>query len=161
MSDLETRNTRRRALSNARYSALGLDFTGAASHFSVWYHPPAMPLKTNGFESVRKLRLHFGEHGGDFGASNANEYEEWADNFLSGPCPSGMHECTRRCGFIIRYDPSTEAYGIIRGDGVILTFYVPVPCSSVPFHERELQKKSGRCHDQPNNLLYWKRECEK
>ena len=110
---------------------------------------------------VAELRRHFSEHGNDFGASNATEYEELADAFLGGAKPGGVHECTRKCGHIIRYDMNTQAYGIVDRDGVILTYFKPVPCSEVPFFQREAVRLSGRCHRYPNNLVYFGKECEK
>ncbi len=120
-----------------------------------------MSLKTKGFESLPQLRLHFGEHGGDFGASNAEEYETCADEFLGSAKALDIHECLRKCGHIIRYDPKTEAFGIRDRDGIILTYYKPVPCSQVPFAQREAVRRTGRCHKYPNNLVYFRMECKK
>ena len=120
-----------------------------------------MPLKTKGFVSVAELRRHFGEHGEEFGASNAREYEELADMFLGSATTSDIHECKRRCGHMIRYDAKTEAFGVLDVDGIILTCYKPVPCSSVPFLQRDAAKEAGRCHKYPNNLVYFQMECNK
>jgi hypothetical protein len=125
-----------------------------------------MPLITNGFESVEQLKLHFRKHGGDFGASNANEYEQMADEFLGGDKQEGVHECVRACGAKLRYDPRNEAYGVLDAQSIIRTYFRPipcsqVPCSQVPFHEREAARQSGRCHVLPNNHSYFKSECKK
>jgi hypothetical protein len=120
-----------------------------------------MPLITNGFESIQQLRRHFGEHGDDFRASNPEEYEQMADAFLGGNKPEGVHECVRRCGARLRYDPHSEAYGVLDAQFVIRTYYKPVPCSRVPFHEREAARQAGRCHKQPTNLVYFTLECQK
>jgi pyocin large subunit-like protein len=120
-----------------------------------------MPLKTKGFESLPQLRVHFGEHGEDFGASNAEEYETEADEFLGSAKAPDIHECVRKCGHIIRYDPRTEAYGILDKGGIIRTYYKPMPCSQVPFLQREAVKQAGRCHKYPNNLVYFRMECNK
>lgn len=120
-----------------------------------------MALKTKGFISVAELRRHFSEHGDDFGASNAEEYEALADDFLGGTASSDVHECTRKCGLMIRYCLSTEAFGILDTDGVIRTFFKPIPCSQVSFAKREAVRQAGRCHKYPNNLIYFRQECAK
>jgi hypothetical protein len=123
--------------------------------------PRLMALMTKGFVNARELNRHFSEHGPDFGASNATDYEHRADVFLGGQHSSGVHECTRRKGDIIRYDPQTEAYGVVDKDGVIRTFFKPVPCSKVPASVRAAVKMSGRCHGHQNNLVYFQAECRK
>jgi len=116
---------------------------------------------TNGFESVQQLNRHFQEHGGDFGASNASEYEDMADTFLGASPATTVHECIRRCGMKVRYDPADESFGIIDSDNVIKTFFKPVPCSSLPGAVRHANKQAGRCHSCANNLVYFKAECQK
>lgn len=120
-----------------------------------------MPLSTRGFESIAQLHRHFSEHGGDFGASNANEYERMADEFLGGSKPEAVHECARRGGARLRYDPITEAFGVLDSDDTIRTYFKPVPCSSVPGARREAVRRSGRCHRHANNLVYFRAECKK
>jgi pyocin large subunit-like protein len=120
-----------------------------------------MPLITKGFESVQQLNRHFGEHGTDFRASNANEYEAYADAFLGGPKPVHVLECVRACGAIVRYDPNFEAFGVLDDGRVCRTYFVPVPCSSLPGAIRAAQKLAGRCHPHANNLVYFKAECKK
>jgi len=120
-----------------------------------------MALITNGFESAEQLRLHFRKHGGDFGASNAINYEQMADSFLGGNRQEGVHECVRLCGARLRYDPSSEEYGVLDAQATIRTYFKPVPCSQVPFHEREATRQSGRCHIYASNLIYFKLECQK
>jgi len=120
-----------------------------------------MPLSTNGFESIQELRRHFQEHGADFGASNANEYEQMADVFLGGSKPDRVHECVRAGGAKLRYDPTDEAFGILDSALVIRTYFKPVPCSSLPGTIRAAAKQAGRCHAHANNLVYFKAECTK
>lgn len=159
-SVFDTWRTVRKAFWNVWYSALGSDLaTGLPP--PLWYHPPAMPLKTKGFESVSQLREHFTEHGDDLGASNAEAYERLADEFLGGEKPSDVSECTRTCGHIIRYDPNTDIFGILDRDGIIRTCFKPIPCSTVPFAQRASTKQAGRCHKYPNNLVYFRMECTK
>jgi len=120
-----------------------------------------MPLNTKGFESIAELRHHFQKHGEDFGASNANEYERMADEFLGLEKPETVHECVRGSGSRLRYDPMTDAFGVIDQTRVIQTFFKPVPCSSLPGSVREAQRITGRCHRYANNLVYFKAECKK
>jgi pyocin large subunit-like protein len=120
-----------------------------------------MALQTKGFESLVQLNRHFSEHGDDFGARSAIEYEEMADRFLSGDKPESVHECTRACGMKLRYDQKSEAFGVLDRDGIIRTYFKPVPCSSLPGAIREAARRSGRCHPHANNLVYVKVECAK
>jgi pyocin large subunit-like protein len=120
-----------------------------------------MALITNGFESVAQLNDHFQEHGGDFGASNANDYELKADAFLGGNKEVTVHECIRSCGMKLRYDPADEAFGIIDSGNIIRTYFKPVPCSSLAGAIRAAAKRAGRCHSLANNLVYFKTECKK
>jgi hypothetical protein len=120
-----------------------------------------MALITKGFVSLLELRLHYNERGDDFRASNAEEYEEQADVFLGRAKPSGVFECKRNCGYMIRYDPTTEAFGVLDNDGIIRTYFKPIPCSFVPFAKRDAVRQSGRCHKYPNNLVYFRVECAK
>ncbi len=120
-----------------------------------------MALSTNGFESVAQLNRHFSEHGSDFGASNPSEYEQMADTFLGVVRPDTVLECPRSRGARLRYDPASEAFGVIDAAGIIRTYFRPVPCSSLPGSIREARRKTGRCHQYANNLVYFKAECKK
>jgi pyocin large subunit-like protein len=120
-----------------------------------------MPLKTKGFESLAQLNRHFTEHGDDFSASSAIEYEEMADIFLGGDKPETVHECARPEGTRLRYDRSSEAFGVLGLDGTIRTYFKPIPCSSLPGAARESARQSGRCHPHANNLVYFKSECQR
>ena len=123
--------------------------------------PRWMALTTNGFESISQLNYHFQEHGGDFGASNANDYEQMADAFLGGTKPETVHECIRSCGMKLRYDSSDEAFGIIDKGNIIRTYFKPVPCSSLSGSSRAAARQAGRCHPCANNMVYFKAECKK
>jgi hypothetical protein len=121
-----------------------------------------MVLQTKGFLNDRQRARHFQEHGADFGAADAKEYEQIADTFLGGPAPLGSsRECTRRMGDKVRYDPTTQAYGVLDGNGVIRTFYKPVPCVTLPFAVRHAVRLAGRCHPYPNNVVYFETECKR
>ena len=103
-----------------------------------------MALTTNGFESLAQLTYHFQEHGSDFGASNANDYERMADAFLGGSKTATAHECVRSCGMKLRYDPADESFGVIDRANIIRTYFKPVPCSSLPGALRSATKRGGR-----------------
>lgn len=120
-----------------------------------------MPLVTKGFESVEERKLHFRKHGDDFRASNPVDYEQMADVFLAGDKPEGVYECIQTCGALLRYDPTSEAFGVLDAQLIIRTYFKPVPCAKVPFHERDAARQSGRCHTSPNNLVYFNSECRK
>lgn len=120
-----------------------------------------MALTTQGFVSIAQLNRHFQEHGGDFGASDASDYERMADAFLGGIKAATVHECVRQSGMKVRYDPADEAFGVIDNADIIRTYYKPVPCSSLPGAARALAKQAGRCHACANNLVYFKAECRK
>ena len=116
---------------------------------------------TSGFVNARQMNLHYLAHGADFGAANAIEYERMADAFWAVPKPAHVHECMRKSGDIVRYDPHTAAYSVVDAKGVIRTFFKPVPCVALPTGERTTARRSGRCHDHPNNLVYFQTECKR
>ena len=116
---------------------------------------------TSGFFNTRQLNLHHAEHGAQLGASSAAEYQAMADNFLGGAKPAHVHECRRRQGDILWYDPSTEAYGVLDRNGVIRTYFKPIPCALVPAAQRSVVRRAGRCHGEATNLLYFQRECQR
>lgn len=116
-------------------------------------------LYTSGFASARQLNRHFVEHGSDFAVRDAKEYEEFADKFLGGAKPMHVLECIRKHGDILRFDPATDAFGVLGGDGRIRTFYRPVRCALVPGALRASVQAAGRCHTKESNLLYFQHEC--
>ena len=120
-----------------------------------------MALITKGFESIAQLRRHFSEHGHDFEAATADEYEQMADLFLGGNKPEEVYECARNSGVRLRYDPASEAFGVLGSQGIIGTYFKPVPCSSLRGSIREETRQAGRCHPYANNLVYFKAECKK
>lgn len=104
---------------------------------------------------------HFAEHGEEFKAGTPQEYVQMADEFLSGNKPAHIHECRRKRGDLLRFDPVTEAYGVLDGNGTIRTFFKPVPCVTIPLSQRVLVRLSGRCHGHPDNLSYFQSECKR
>lgn len=118
-------------------------------------------LNTRGFLNQKQLLRHFEQHGTDFGASNAQEYEQMADAFLGAPLSSTVHECRRRDGDRIRYNPMSQEYGVLGHDEMIRTYYKPVPCIDVPFDIRSDVARAGKCHGYANNFQYFQQECKK
>jgi len=119
------------------------------------------PLNTKGFVNARQLNRHFSEHGADFGASNARDYKDLADQFLGSTLSAGVHECKRKRGDTMRYDPQTQEYGVLDRGGIIRTYYKPVPCVSLQDPVRTVMRQAGRCHGHANNFLYFQAECKK
>jgi filamentous hemagglutinin len=70
---------------------------------------------------------HFERHGADFGAISPSEYERMASDILRQSNPEVALEKIRKNGDIVRYNPSTEEFGILSKDGVIRTYYKPDP----------------------------------
>jgi filamentous hemagglutinin len=79
------------------------------------------------FAGPTKLLDHYARHGADFGATSAVQYEQAADAFLNGPRGAGVLEKVRTNGDIVRYDPATQAFGVVKPDGTIRTYYKPDP----------------------------------
>jgi pyocin large subunit-like protein len=120
-----------------------------------------MALQTKGFSNTRSLGRHFSAHGSDFGALDASDYEQQADGFLGSAPAAGVLECIRSGGDKVRYDPRSEAYGVIDSTGTIRTFFKPVPCAHLSAIKRVAEKAAGRCHGQADNLGYFTSECAK
>jgi len=121
-----------------------------------------MALQTKGFLNQRQRDRKFTKHGAEFGASNAEEYKELADVFLSGSVLRGVHEHARLGGDRLRYDPKTESFGVLDASGIIRTFFKPIPCSSIAdLLARAIAINSGTCHGHATNLLYFQSECRR
>ena len=84
-----------------------------------------MPLR---FRDGRKLARHFSDHGADFGAANAADYEAKADAFLNCPLSADCEERIRaRDNAMIRFNTVTDEFGVVSDDGFLLTYYKPDP----------------------------------
>jgi hypothetical protein len=79
------------------------------------------------FADESKLIAHFEDHAADFGASTPAEYQHMADTFLTGPKTIGTHELVRGNGDIVRYNETTNEFGVVGKSGQIRTFYKPTP----------------------------------
>lgn len=103
-----------------------------------------MPF-TKGFASTIELEVHFSDHGHEFGATSADEYGSMADGFLGGPIGPNTLESVRKNGDRLRYDPTTDEFGVLRRDMVIKTYFVPDPT----------------IHGWADNFTYFRQECLK
>jgi filamentous hemagglutinin len=96
--------------------------------------------RTGRFASEPQLLDHFGRHAADFGATSPADYEAMADRFLTGDLPPGALEKVRPNGDVVRYNPVTEEFGVLKSGGAtIRTYYVPDPA----------------VHGYPSNLEYF------
>lgn len=102
-----------------------------------------MAIYTAGFVNPRKLADHYKLHGSDFGATTPAGYEALADAFLGGPKTATTLECIRGQGDIVRFDPTTDEYGVLAANGEIRTYFKPQPAE----------------HGHPINLDYFHAEC--
>jgi len=74
------------------------------------------------------------------------EYEALADTFLGGPNDPNTLECIRRRdGALLRYNPVTNEYGVLRKNGIIKTYFKPDVAR----------------HKKPTNFDYFIEECAK
>ena len=96
-----------------------------------------MPLLTRGFASYEILAEHFETHvlfQGEFpGVQAEDEYLELADKFLSEPLNNATTEQCQRIkkdgsrGDIVRYNRTTQEFGVLSVGNVIRTYFIPTP----------------------------------
>ena len=108
-----------------------------------WYNDVyTLPL-TNGFNPDERSD-HFKKHGKDFNARTEFEYEFKADRFLGAVKKPTMLDCVRqRGGDTLRFNPSTDEFGIISPKREIKTYFKPSP----------------QIHNQGTNLDYFRKRC--
>ncbi len=103
-----------------------------------------MPF-TSGFSSAIELADHFRKHGNEFvGVASAIEYQRRADEFLGGPKRSTTLEYRRTKGDLVRFDPTTDEFGVLMVSGYIRTYFKPKP---------------GVTHGRRTNLDYFNQTC--
>src|SRR5262249_35143011 len=83
---------------------------------------------TQGFGNDQALQEHFGKHVlklGEFpGCADEDAYEVLADTFLGQPPAPDVWEAVRLSNRdLIRYNPNTDEFGILRADGFIRTYF--------------------------------------
>jgi Phage portal protein len=85
------------------------------------------------------LSEHFGWHRYDFDARTESEYEELAASFLADKNNPDILELRRLNGDLVRFNPRTDEFGVLSGEGDIRTYYRVDPKS----------------HSYPTNLDYF------
>jgi pyocin large subunit-like protein len=99
------------------------------------------------------LMQHFLEHGHEFGAATADEYEQMADTFMNGPCLPPMLQCSRANGARCMYDPRTGEYCVVASWGHIRTYFKPVRCADLE------ENDDSECHTEASNVAYFWARC--
>lgn len=89
-----------------------------------------MPLLTRGFLDDNELNDHFTKHvlvqRDIMGVTTEAEYLEIADNFCGGVRDANTVEHIRSTdGAILRYNITTNEFGIVGSDGFIKTYFKP------------------------------------
>jgi predicted phage tail protein len=79
------------------------------------------------FADQSKLNEHFAKHSSDFGSKNALDYQTKASKFLTQSKSTEVLEKVRANGDIVRFNPTTNEFGIISKNGNIRTYYKPNP----------------------------------
>ncbi|MEQ8749527.1 MAG: RHS repeat-associated core domain-containing protein, partial [Amphiplicatus sp.] len=79
------------------------------------------------FASKAELLRHFTKHGARIGAKSAGAYRGQASRFLTGRPGSGVLQRVRTNRDVVRFNPRTDQFGVIRRDNVIRTYYRPDP----------------------------------
>jgi hypothetical protein len=118
-------------------------------------------MQTNGFLNPRQLNRHYASHGAEFGANTATDYQALADMFLGATRVQPIEECVRGKGDIVRFNPTTDEYGVLDSGGTIRRYFKPLPCASLRGPIKIAMQQSGRCHGHASNLLYFQSECKK
>lgn len=99
-----------------------------------------------GFADSGSRADHFQRHGSEFGASSEDEYERMAREYLNAEASISVLDYIRRGnGDIIRYNRVSQAFAVMRKDGIIRTFFKPDPA----------------WHGFRGNLEYFQVECDK
>ena len=92
---------------------------GPAARGPMWTSTKSQSIAANAYR-------HFKDHGADFGAVNAVDYVRKAREFLHNP-GAGVLSKTRGNGDVVRFDPATNAFGVMDKTGAPRTFYKPNP----------------------------------
>jgi len=79
---------------------------------------------SHGFSDITRER-HFQDHGQDYGASTAKEYEAIAVNFRDSKPTSNTREFVSESGFVFKYDVGKNDFLIYKQNGEIVTMFKP------------------------------------
>jgi pyocin large subunit-like protein len=93
--------------------------SSGAAKGAMWTSTKSQSVAENAFR-------HFKDHGADFGAKNAVDYARQAQNFMHNP-GAGVLSKYRANGDVVRFDPATNAFGVMDKTGAARTFYKPDP----------------------------------
>jgi pyocin large subunit-like protein len=110
-----------------------------------------------GFANEYKLRCHFRDHGKkEFGASTKEEYSAMAKLFLEKNLSDNPNivECVTKDGDIARFDRQTQEYAIVTPNGIIKTYFKPIP-----HHLAPPGTPLDMTHPHPNNITYFRSNC--
>ncbi len=84
--------------------------------------------EAHGFLTEWDKQRHFNDHRHEFlNLQSADEYEARGIAFLHGPTNATMLEQVRRDGDRVRFDQSTQEFGVCDQDGHIRTYFVADP----------------------------------
>jgi hypothetical protein len=84
-------------------------------------------ISNGGFGSEAQFLDHYARHSSDLEAPTPDEYAQQAGGFLKGNARPGTLETIRPNGDIVRYNPTTNEFGVVKADGTIRTYYKPDP----------------------------------
>lgn len=96
------------------------------------------------FKHDHALQRHFIRHGEEFQAGTADEYERLADEFLAGPLQVGAMECYRTSGDLVRFDPTTNEFGVLSKNGYVSTYLIHRSLPGGPTGLQYFQYECGR-----------------
>jgi pyocin large subunit-like protein len=108
------------------------------------------------FFDVHTLRQHYSDHNRDFGCVNEREYEKQAIKFLQADAAIIMAlDCQGSDGDFVRYCPNSEEFAIVRPDGIIRTYFKPMPARlAQPGYPMD------KTHGMRTNMDYFKESCK-
>ena len=87
------------------------------------------------------------------------EYLALAEVFFAQAIAPPVEECSRKHGDAVRFNKATEVFGVLGVGGFIRTFFLPIPCATLPQHERSGAKALTKCHSFATNALYYQAAC--
>jgi pyocin large subunit-like protein len=95
---------------------------------------------TKGF-GIGKLLDHYDRRRFDFPqCRDQYDYLDLADAFLGGPPSATAITRYRGSGDLVRYDPATREFGILRKDGIIKTYFLLKKPNAMEYFEQECAK---------------------
>ncbi len=108
----------RQSATNARIKAIASGNIATSNGGLLWSSTKNKPAVENALEHWNKHKSEFPEF------QNAKQYAEGAKDFLTNP-PKGTMTKTNSRGDMLRYDPSTNTFGVLSKDGAPRTMFRP------------------------------------